>query len=275
MPIMMAASPTSTHAVTLSAYKALAIMAAVDFGGAKLKRPAEYSMMDPSEKANISFWTGMTFASLVANDILDVPWLFHAAAFRRLGLLTVNPNTRSLTDLIGLDERREWHSIEAKARQDGASPADRASWKRQANTIATANGQVPATCSYAFTRVADPYFVEVHDPPSDQDASSLEVAVSEANIVKGYYGSVLEWIVDAPAGQADRTSQGGISIVMRPVALDPASLRTISLGLADDAIGSLRDDHLPKRIDPLDEADCFIGTDSIAVVVVSPPTQPT
>lgn len=105
VPIMMAASPTSTHAVTLAAYKALAIKAAVDFTGTELARPAEYVLMDPSEKANISFWTGMTFASLVANDILNIPWLWHATAFRRLGLLTVTQRQGALRISSALTRR--------------------------------------------------------------------------------------------------------------------------------------------------------------------------
>lgn len=70
LPILRAASPTSSHAIALASYKALAIKCAIDFSSSRLCRPSDYQKMDPSEKANISYWTGMTFAAMVADSVL-------------------------------------------------------------------------------------------------------------------------------------------------------------------------------------------------------------
>lgn len=109
--------PLSFHAVSMAMYKALGLVCAVDSRGAELLRPPEYSQLDPTEKANISFWTGMTFAALVAERCLGVPSVLHVSSMIRTGRATLTPGSHVVADLLGQDTTGAWHVIEAKARQ--------------------------------------------------------------------------------------------------------------------------------------------------------------
>jgi hypothetical protein len=70
-PVMKPGTLTAKHAVALAAYRAIALKVAIDFTQNNLRLPYPYSKMDQSEKSNVSFWTGMTIATIAANDILS------------------------------------------------------------------------------------------------------------------------------------------------------------------------------------------------------------
>src|SRR5580658_10581946 len=50
-----------------------------------LCRVAEHRVLDASEKAAMSYWQGMVFAKLVAENKLSIPWLAHVDDMIRKG----------------------------------------------------------------------------------------------------------------------------------------------------------------------------------------------
>jgi hypothetical protein len=101
--------------VAFAAYKALAAKTSLDFTTTEFTLVDGYENLEPTEKANLSYWVGMTVAAIVADAVLGVPELLHASAYALLARR--DPSSRSLADLIGQDKARAWHVIEANARE--------------------------------------------------------------------------------------------------------------------------------------------------------------
>jgi hypothetical protein len=267
LPVLAAASRTSKHAVSLAMYKALAINCAIDFTLGSLGWPKEYERMDQTEKANISYWTGMTFASLLADECLSISRLVHAAAFSRLGLLTANPTSRRLADLVGQDKAGDWHVIESKARQAEASIAVRADWKAQANTVAMISGAVPVTHSYSFTHVGQIYSAELMDPPPDEQPPPVELRFESGALAKGYYGAILDWLSEG----GTNIERGETQLVVKRAAFDPVDNEFVFLGLTDIAMKTITHNQFPPRRNAKDLTDTYIGSDGLAVVTSPEP----
>ena len=262
LPILRTATPTSGHAVALAAYKSLAMKCAIDFTGPSLRQPRGYSNMDPSEKANISYWTGMAFAALISDQILGVPRLMHAAAFRRAQLARVNPLSRRLADLVGQDTRGAWHVVESKARQRKPTIGIMNRWKAQAQTIATINGSTPATRSYSLALVGGTYSARLVDPLPEDDQHEAHIEFESPAVTKGYYGPLVEWLSDG----AHQVRRGDVGLMVKLVAFDPLDNEFLFLGLREDVLDAVQYNEAPPIRKPHDSSDAYIGSDGIAVV---------
>lgn len=261
LPLLKAASPTSGHAVALAAYKQLAIKCAIDFTGTSLTRPLAYKRMDQSEKANISYWIGMTFSALIADELLKVTHLVHASAFGRMRLARVNPISRRLADLVGQDPSGAWHIVEAKARQANPSKDDRNNWKDQAKTVSMIDGIPPVTCSYSLACIGDTYSAELVDPSSEEQFRPISINFEKNAIINGYYKPIFDWLSE----RMTTIERQGIRLVIKLAGFDPADNEFIFLGLEESVLNSVRCNELPKRLNSVDIADAYIGTDGIVV----------
>ena len=262
LPLLKVASPTSGHAIALAAYKALAIKCAIDFTGTSLTRPSAYQRMDQSEKANISYWTGMTFSALIADELLNVTRLVHASAFGRMRLVRVNPKSRRLADLVGQDPSGAWHVIEAKARQAKPTDEDRNKWKKQAETVKTIDKCKPVTNSYSLACVGDTYSAELVDPSMEDQDFFITIDFEENALIKGYYEPIVYWLSE----RTTTIKREGMRLIMKLAGFDPADNEFIFLGLEENVLDSIRRNVLPERIYSADISDAYIGTDGIAVI---------
>ena len=80
-----------------------------------LWRTAAARTLDPSEKAAVSYFLGMTFCKLFATRLLNTPWLLHLDVFRP----QLDPvlTSRSRPDLIGQKHGSgDWYAFENKGR---------------------------------------------------------------------------------------------------------------------------------------------------------------
>jgi len=255
----------SQHTVALANYKALAMKCAVDFDGESLRLPVGYSRMDMSEKVNISFWTGMVFAAIVADDILGISCLVHAASFRRQGLLTVTEGSgRRLADFVGQDRAKKWHVIEAKARQRPASAKAQNAWKSQALTVSTVQGCKPATRSYVCTRVHSPYTVELVDPAeSDTDRTNQMISFPGNAIIRGYYGALTDWL--AVDDTSIRIRRGGADLRVKLAGYDTQEREFVFWGMTQSAAEAVARSEIPRSEVTTDISDTCIGSDGIVV----------
>jgi hypothetical protein len=268
-PLVRPGAATSKQAVLLASYKAVAIKCAIDFSSSSLSPDAHYFKMEQSEKANISYWTGMTLASLVADDILGVPRLIHAASASGIQIARANPASKSLADLVGQDRGNGWHVVEAKARQNRPSLTTGNKWKDQAKTIKTINGQIPGTASYAFTHVFKPYSVELVDPASSGETPGAELIIDPSRLLQIYYAAFVEFL-----SERTRTiERGGRELVVRCCAVDADDGQFIFIGLARETMRSLSKLREPGHQRAGDFGDCYIGADGIAIVT-SPDATP-
>lgn len=267
LPIFSVASRTAGHAVTLATYKKLAIKCAIDFTGGSLTRPSAYTKMEQSEKANISYWIGMVFSALIADELLGISQLIHVGTLKKKRLIRVDPTSRSLADLVGQDSSGNWHVIEAKARQATPSNDDRVKWKTQATTIYTIDKQKPKTQSYALARIGSTYSAELVDPPTSDEQLPVSIDLEENAMINGYYGPIAEWLSEQPL-PAERE---GESLVMKMAGFDPADNEYIYLGLTETTQQSIKEHTLPERIKSLDLSDTYIGSDGIVIMTTNQP----
>ncbi len=260
--VFRAGTPSAAHAVSLAAYKSQAIKLAVDFTGAKLKRPRPYTKLDSTEKGNISYWTGMTFATLVADQILDVPRLLHAGALKKQRLARTNPASRSLADLVGQDSSKNWHVLEAKARQQEVSDETRSKWKTQAETIASIDGKVPDTRSFCYSKVQGTYSVELRDPPPRSDGVALLFPGGDADLVEGYYGPFRDVLKPSSAA----VEREGRRIRVRRIGFDSVDEEFLFLGMDEGTLEHVCAGHMPELLRDAEGDDYYLGADGIAIL---------
>ena len=271
LPILRVGAPSSQHAVALASYKALAMKCAIDFSRATLGLPAGYRQLDATEKVNISFWSGMVLAALVADEYIKTSRLLHAASFKKAQYLTITAGSgRRLADFVGQDQTGNWHVVEAKARQNSPSPNQESEWKQQAQTVASVQGVVPMSRSYALTNVGSNYSVNLVDPnPSDTIQRSLTFRDLSVAIIQGYYGSLYEWLSNTDA--TITVQRGQQEIVTRLAGYEPSEREYLFLGLTKYTMESLQRNQIPERVVAQEFADTYLGSDGIAITTSPTP----
>lgn len=153
-----------------------------------------FNALDGSEKGAVNYWIGMTCASLLAREDLDVPFVMHLDVYSSPS----NPYHSSVPvtfwtgnsrpDLIGTDiSGTQWAVLEAKGRISWPSNEIRRSAKDQAENVRAVNGSSPA---YAYASIASfgkGYLaVDWIDPPSPAQ-SGLEFKFDPDEYILLYY----------------------------------------------------------------------------------------
>ncbi|MGC2424209.1 MAG: hypothetical protein WA666_07670 [Nitrospirota bacterium] len=225
---------------------------------------SEYQHIEDTERAYGTGLIGATFAKLVAERILDVPWLIYISRLDMLkGVLDTNPGTRSRPDFAGLDGQKRWHIVEAKGLYDhSATHLNRRlnDAKFQVNTIRNINGEAPA-CKTAIATQLDlsPIKVNLQDPESDGN-NDLEIDTS--GYIETYYGFLINFIREH---RYIRVSVRNLEYLISY--LDFASSR-ICIGLPEQIIlHPISALEAPTDINRLlaDNPEWSIGTDGVLV----------
>lgn len=247
----------TTTALALSAYRAMAIRCAIDFGYPQLRLRSEFRDLEGSEKSNISFWIGMTFAAITAADFLKVPRTIHAQ--KKHGLVKQNPRSKRLADLVGKDASSRWHVVEAKAIRRTPTASDLAKWKTQATSIASINGAPVATHSYCCTRTLVSLRTTLVDPPPSND-QTRNLRINDSDVGSGYYQPFLDFLRGT-----EPTSIGNRRVRLRVVGVEPTSQEYLYLGLDENAALSAEGSNVPGELPEYDDDNLYIGTDGVAV----------
>ena len=113
---------------------------ALEQRGSKLCRTGVFKALDPTEKGAVSYFLGMVFCKVFADQLLGTPWLLHLDVFRdRLNPILLTG--RSRPDLVGLETRtKEWHAFESKGRARVPGIDEKVKAKRQALRIVNVDG---------------------------------------------------------------------------------------------------------------------------------------
>jgi len=171
-----------------------------------------YQTMERSEKGFVSYVHGMMMAKLVANKLLDIPWLVHLEHFEEIDQVIFGSG-KSRPDLIGkkrVGMGMEYSVFEAKGRSGGFDKRALDKAKDQTRMISTINGQIPvyrvATESYWKNGLK----VAIVDP-DDFKKEAVPVRFSEKQFFTAYYGRVLhlDRLKDTPL-----LNQFGIKVVL-------------------------------------------------------------
>jgi hypothetical protein len=157
----------------------------------RLKLSSEFTHLDPSEKAIVSFYTGMAMAKLYAGKALGVPWLMHISRYAtswavRYGARSDRP------DLFGCDLTGGWIVAEAKGR-NRVSGLLLTKMKNQKSAVATINGTPPLHRFGCASRTeAGRVSLRVVDPPARRLAQ--EVPLDSAAWLIDYYAPIVDLI---------------------------------------------------------------------------------
>lgn len=252
-------------AVALAAYRAKAVECVIDFNNPSLRPLPEYSQLDPSEKTNLSYWIGMTFAAITADHVLDIPRTIHAYHLGRR-IRKVKPKSPSLADLAGQDSVNDWHVFEAKGRQNAPSNASRNDWKAQARTVRSIDNSAVATRSYCVGLIANPFRVELVDPPPRRD-EGVDVKLDPDDHGRGYYRPYIEFVRADPR----KVLRDDRVFLVRPILYDPIKNGYVYLGLEDRYFFLDETTPFEFKVTEYEDESMYAGTDGVVVIISSGP----
>lgn len=152
----------------------------------------EFKSLDMSDKTPITYRLGMGITKLVAEKLLEVPWLLHVDELVSNGSATITTGTRERGDLAGLDIIDRWHVLEAKGRTSNPSNSIISKGKNQAGRIQTINGVTPITksvcVSYIQENRTDTYLI---DPEDGEDEIPTRWEINKELYIHNYYKRIL------------------------------------------------------------------------------------
>lgn len=144
-----------------------------------------YHGLDPSEKGAVSYFIGLTLASLMARRLFGVRWLMHLDVYHN----KLHPHLRESgrPDLVGADAKKRWYVIEAKGLSHGLDGDVVAKAKEQTRKLRAVRGQAPwlrvASVAY-FSRGS--LSMRLEDPVG-QDVDAIDWGFSENQFLRDYY----------------------------------------------------------------------------------------
>lgn len=160
----------------------------VDGDGRIAQSPA-FTQLDPSEKAVVSFYSGMTFAKLYADKVLDVPWMMHISRYESSWSVRYGANTRR-PDLFGCNSSGDWAVAEAKGRSRVTTRLVER-MREQKSAVAAIDGTPPAYRYGSATRfLRNQLELRIVDPPAK--ARAQDVPLDPAGWLIDYYRPIVE-----------------------------------------------------------------------------------
>ncbi|WP_309630964.1 hypothetical protein [Nocardioides zeae] len=182
--------------------------------GCRLHLTGAYRNLDPSEKAVVSFYVGMTFAKLYADKALHIPWMMHISRYEASWSVAYGANTNR-PDLFGCNADGEWAVVEAKGRARVTQKLV-TKMQQQKSSVASIAGVEPAYRFGSATRFeAGALKLRIVDPPARPRAQ--EVPINPAAWLLDYYGPIVDLLDDLNAsygsdGLAARLPGSGVEI---------------------------------------------------------------
>lgn len=152
-----------------------------------------YRQLNGSEKVAVTYWYGMVFTKLIAEKVLNIPWLIHVDQLLESDILTISPTSNKRGDLVGKGLNGDWHVFEAKARSNPYPPSLVKEAKRQAAMVKSINGCRPSTASACITSLfTQSISVLLTDPPYNTNGEEWHIKDDE--YFKQYYYGVKKYI---------------------------------------------------------------------------------
>jgi hypothetical protein len=153
-----------------------------------------YDDLDMSQKGYISYWYGMTFAKLVAESELSIPWLGNVDKMKASGALITSYTRNERADLVGR-LHNDWHVIEAKGRSNEYSSRLVEKAKSQAAAVISINGQSPATSSACIASLfTQPISVLLDDPTGDSNQEPEQWKIKDDEFFREYYRGIIQYL---------------------------------------------------------------------------------
>lgn len=187
-----------------------------------------YRQLDPSEKGVVSFYSGMTFAKLYADKVLNIPWMMHISRYESAWSVSYGASTKR-PDLFGCNVAGEWAVAEAKGRMRVTTRLV-TKMKQQKSAVASIDGVVPSYFFGSATRFEKSRLaLRVVDPPARPKAQDLPL--DPAAWLLDYYRPIVDMLDDLGARRE------GDSLVARLPGTD------VEIGAADGVVAAVRENR--------------------------------
>lgn len=152
-----------------------------------------FRSLDMSEKIPITYNLGMGISKIIAERLLEIPWLLHVDELVRNGNAKTTAGTRERGDLAGKDMHDRWHVLEAKGRSNRPSNDSFTKGKNQAGRVLSINGITPSTksvCVSCFQETqTNSYLV---DPDNGDNMPATYWEIDNDNFLHYYYQRFVE-----------------------------------------------------------------------------------
>lgn len=162
----------------------------------------DHRALDGSEKTGMSYWQGMVFAKLAVAEVLRIRWLQHADAMESLGRLDRNTGQgkNSRADMVGQDDNKRWHVVEAKGFSRTLPPGAIQNAKDQAGIVGTIDNEPPTTTSASIACLwKSPIEIVLDDPPPIKNE---KWHLNRDDYWSSYYGGIANYIRSAKNPQS-------------------------------------------------------------------------
>jgi len=151
-----------------------------------LRRSSAYDNLDPSEKAAISYFLGLTFTKIFSSNFLNVSWLMHLDVYR----YSIRPilKGQSKPDLVGQDESGNWVIMESKGRTNKFDSLALRKAKKQAVQVIKVSGSRPIL-HVGLQVHFDNGLLQLNavDPKPENDKNKIELLISKKQFFWEYY----------------------------------------------------------------------------------------
>lgn len=206
----------------------------------QLERTAAFNVLDPTEKAMLSYFTGMTVCKLFADRLLNCPWILHLDAFRAI----LNPSLlgRSRPDLVGQDVAGRWHCFESKGRSSSLpSQTEKDRAKAQSQMLTFVNGAQCELHVGAFTFFRRDVLEFYWRDPEPDHPYSIELP-DPGSRWRYYYGPALGFVYSSASSRRGRPAADVV------VDIHPRLLPLLEEGRWSEA-KSVADNHFQEFVE--------------------------
>jgi hypothetical protein len=164
-----------------------------------------FKNLDPTEKAVVSFYTGMALAKLYADKVLGIPWMMHISRYGATWAVRYGANTNR-PDLFGCNDQGEWAVAEAKGRTRVTSRLV-TKMQQQKSAVASIQRVMPSyrygsATRFEWGRLA----LRVVDPPRRRRAQ--DVPIDPAAWLLDYYRPIVDFLDETATRQEDEALLG-------------------------------------------------------------------
>lgn len=184
------------------------ILANLDITNGRFSKSFLYENLDPTEKAVVSYYLGMTFTKVFADKRLNTPWLYHVSKIDPL-YIAFHPGD-SRPDLIGDDMNGDWIVAEAKGRTNGFCSKTMLAAKKQTLQIKNINGKKPIL-RVAFQSHFNKHLeLAVADPP-EPDRNAKDLNFDKVFAIRQYYEYLVNVLMNSNSSRD--TKHGSVRII--------------------------------------------------------------
>jgi len=151
---------------------------------------ARFRNLDASDQRIKSYNIGMGIAKIVADKVLNIPYLQHVDYLIDEGIATITAGSKQRGDLAGKDLLGNWHILEAKGSSYSFSDYQLRGAKQQATRVISIDGSAPNTSSYCCTTINESDTTIYLADPDDDNINPIRLTIDSDKFLLSYYNKL-------------------------------------------------------------------------------------